>query len=244
MFTIVKLDATNSTNSYLKEWAKKAAISHGTVVLVKHQALGRGQLGTKWLSESDKNLTFSILYKFSDFKITNQFYLNCAVSLALYDALFPIIGKSLTVKWPNDIMSANKKMGGILIENAVKSGFITQSVIGIGLNVNQIIFTDDLPNAISLAIITQKTFDLDVVLDAILQALQKRLQLLKLGQFSNLNNDYQNVLYRRFIFSKFSDKNNTFLGKIIGVSTQGKLQIELENNDLREYSLKEIQFIF
>ncbi len=244
MFTIVKLDATNSTNSYLKEWAKKADVSHGTVVLAKHQESGRGQLGAKWLSDNGKNLTFSILYKFSNLQITDQFYLNCAVSLAIYDALLPIIGKSLTVKWPNDIMSDDKKIGGILIENAVKNGYISQSVIGIGLNVNQIIFSDELPDATSLAIITQKTFDLDSVLDTILQSLEKKLKLLELGQFADLNSAYQNTLYRRNIFSKFNEKNNNFLGKIIGVTIQGKLQIQLESSELREFSLKEVRFVF
>ncbi|MCF6214427.1 MAG: biotin--[acetyl-CoA-carboxylase] ligase [Flavobacteriaceae bacterium] len=244
MFTIVKLNAINSTNSYLKEWSKEKELSHATVVVAKKQTLGRGEMGSEWLSESGKNLTFSILFRFSNFSISNQFYLNCAVSLSLYDSLLPIIGKNLTIKWPNDIMSANKKLGGILIENTVKSGFIKQSVIGIGLNVNQVHFPDSLPNAASLRLASNKIYDLDGLLQSILEAVKKRFNQLKRGEFRALNNAYQKVLYRRNVVSKFSDGKHIFNGKIIAVLTDGRLQIELENKELQIFSLKEIKYIF
>jgi len=243
MFLIVKLDAINSTNTYLKGWAKENTAVQWAVVVAKSQTAGKGQQNESWQSESGKNLTFSILYRFDNLPLSQQFHLNCAISLSLYDTLLPIIGKSLTVKWPNDIMSDNKKLGGILIENTVKKGNITQSVIGVGLNVNQINFPNDLPNATSLGMISKKTYDLDKLLQSILESVKRRFELLEMKKYDTLNKVYQKTLFRRNVLSQFSDGNKIFNGKIIKVTTAGKLQIELENKTVKEFYLKEIKYI-
>ena len=243
MFTIVKLNAINSTNSYLKEWSRKNNLSHATVVVAEHQTQGRGQRGSSWRSEKCKNLTFSVLYKFDGLAIGSQFYLNQAVSISIYNVLSPIIGKYLSVKWPNDIMSANQKLGGILIENTVKNAAISQYIIGIGLNVNQTDFPNDLPNATSLKKITNKTFDKEALLDKILHEIQSQLLLIQKQEFDKIKQLYETVLYKKDIPSMFIEADKRpFLGKIIGVSKEGKLKIELEDEKLREFSLKEIEF--
>ena len=138
---IIKLNAIDSTNSYLKNNAIKNNFESFTVVVAEKQTDGRGQLGTVWESDQGKNLTFSVLIKFLDFKITQQFYLSMAVSLGVLRVLKSQFIYNFHIKWPNDILAENNKVAGILIENSIVGSFIKNSVIGIGLNVNQTNFT-------------------------------------------------------------------------------------------------------
>jgi len=243
MFTIVKLDAINSTNSYIKDLTKRTIVKNATVVVAKNQHSGRGQQKQIWYSESGKNLTFSLLYRFKDLLLTDQFYLNCAVSLAIYEVIFPNIGNDLSIKWPNDIMSANKKLGGILIENNVKNSFINQSIIGIGLNVNQQQFPEFLPDATSLSLISKKEYNLDILLNTILSALTDKIKMVKNKAFDKLYSDYHKVLYKKDVRSVFRDNNSVFNGKIKEVNLNGTLQIELENGELKSFANKTIHFL-
>jgi BirA family transcriptional regulator, biotin operon repressor / biotin---[acetyl-CoA-carboxylase] ligase len=243
MFTIVKLNAINSTNSYLKEWSKKNDTVESLVVVTNKQTHGRGQQGSRWLSDAGKNLTFSVLYKVKNLPTSKQFYLNCAVSLALYEALFPIIGKNLTIKWPNDIMSDSKKLGGILIENVVNKGKITKSVIGIGLNVNQIKFPDNLTVATSLKLLIKRDFDLETLLNAILKSLEKYLNILDKNFTNDLFTGYQKILFGRDKKLKFTADNDTFLAVINGVNIKGQLLVTLNNGKVKTFNNKEIKFL-
>ena len=155
---LIKLDAIDSTNDFLKSLASQDELDNFTVVTAENQTKGKGQMGSKWQSESGKNLIMSVLVK--EFLYDNEqvFNLSVIVSLAVIDALKSLNIPDLCIKWPNDIMSYNKKVGGILIENTIKSDGRIVSVVGIGLNVNQTNF-DHLPNASSLAVICKTQFD-------------------------------------------------------------------------------------
>ena len=170
---IIKLNAIDSTNSYLKELAQKSTLENFTVVLAKQQTLGRGQLGTTWVSDQGKNLTFSLLVNFNNFNIQDQFYLSMAVSLGLISALRAYIGMSLKIKWPNDILAEKDKLAGILIENVLKGPIIHHSIIGIGLNVNQLEFPTDIGNVTSLKKLTGINFNNDELLNEILNSIKK-----------------------------------------------------------------------
>jgi len=244
MFTILKLHTISSTNTYLKNWAKTGQAKNGTVVVANNQYSGRGQRDANWQSEASKNLTFSLLYRFKNLKLKDQFYLNCATSLAIYEVLSTIIKDDLSIKWPNDIMSANKKLGGILIENAVKNGFIKQSVIGVGININQVNFPINLPQATSLSLISQKEFGLDIILKNTLNNLSDKIKMIENNDYTDLYNSYHQNLYKINIWSKFSDeKQNVFNGKIKGVNLDGTLSVLLENDDLKFFTNKTIRFL-
>ncbi len=244
MFSILKLNAINSTNSYLKDLTKACIVENATVVVAKTQYAGRGQRQEVWQSESGKNLTFSVLYKFKNFELTNQFYLNCAVSSAIYKVIFPIIGNDLSIKWPNDIMAGNKKLGGVLIENTVKNGFISQSIIGIGLNINQTIFSKNLSKVTSINLILNKEFNLDNILKDILNALADKIKQIELKSYKILFDLYHKSLYRINVWSDFIDENKqVFKGKIKGVNIDGTLNIELDNGNLKSFANKTIRFL-
>ena len=240
---ILKLDAIDSTNSYLRNLIKNSDVENWTVVVTDHQTNGKGQLDNKWFSEKGKNLTFSILVQLNDLKIENQYYLNYCISMALYNVLKYYIPSKLSVKWPNDILSAKNKISGILIENSIKNDLIKYAIIGIGLNVNQINFPNDIANATSLKTILKKTVDKDELLDKILLEIQYQLVLIKQKKFEEIKLLYESVLYKKGVPSMFIYGNNdSFLGKILGVGNEGKLQIELENEIIKEFGFKEIVF--
>lgn len=240
---IIKLDAIDSTNSFLKDMAVKVSLDDFTVVVAKTQTSGRGQMNANWESDSGKNLTFSVFIKFPNLLIADYKYLNHCVSLSVYDAVKYLKLPRLAIKWPNDIMSENKKIAGILIENTLNATKINSSIIGIGLNVNQNYFSDNLPNASSLKIILGKNIDLDILLNKIVLKLKDKINLLNKKEYLFLEKEYLNVLYKKNVPSMFkTNQNILFMGKIIGVSNVGNLQIELENETIKEFGIKDVSF--
>lgn len=240
---IIKLNAIDSTNSYIKKLANKTVLESYTVVLTKDQTLGRGQVGTTWISEIGKNLTFSILVNFKDLKIDHQFYLSMAVSLGVLKSVKNNVKIALAVKWPNDILADKDKVAGILIENIIKGSKIKQSVIGIGLNVNQKDFPKSIGNVTSLKNITGINFDKDSLLKNIVTSIKYYVGYVEKKEFEKIKKLYLASLYKYHKPTMFEDNRGVvFLGKIIDVSEEGKLVIELENETIRKFNLKEIKF--
>lgn len=240
---IIKFNTINSTNSFLKELTSNSTVDDFTVIVTKSQTSGRGQMNTTWTSEDGKNLIFSIFIKSKGLLISNQKYLSYAISVGVYEALKTYNLPKLHIKWPNDILSENDKIGGILIENSLQRNKITSSIIGIGLNVNQESFPKDIPNAASIKNKTDKTLDLDSVLNIVLKQIEKNINLLRENKFELLEDKYLSVLYKKNIPSMFkTHRNDFFMGKIIGVSPDGKLQIELDDETIQEFGLKEVSF--
>lgn len=238
---IIKLNAIDSTNSFLKELALSSTIENGTVVMTNEQKKGRGQQKNNWISEPHKNLTISVYLTHLDLHIGDQKYLNYAISIAIYNTLADLKIKNLAIKWPNDILAVHKKICGILIENTIKGSKIINSIIGIGLNVNQEIFPDWLKNATSIKKCTHKEFDLDALLIKIMQQVKAQIDLLSDKKYAYLETHYLHVLYKKNIPTMFKDCNDVlFMGKIIGISALGNLLIELENETVREFRIKEV----
>lgn len=241
---LVKLNAINSTSTYLKGLSKKSDLKSWTVVTAEFQKFGRGQMQTKWVSEKGKNLICSILIRFDNLKIENQFYLNAAVSLGVFEALKHYKIPDLKIKWPNDIMSVSKKMGGILVENSLRKEQIYQSIIGIGLNINQDIFPDELPNVISLKQILNMEIDRFEVLNHIVKSIKEQIGILNNNGFGQLHQNYEKALFKMNKVHTFEDNfMQKFVGKLIGVSEQGMLMVELEDEEIKNFVFKEIKFL-
>ena len=218
-------------------------VENYSVVVAEHQNVGRGQMGTVWESEYGKNLTFSVLVRFEDFKIEHQFYLSMAISLGVLNALEPNVNNLLYVKWPNDILADKDKLCGILIENVLSSSTIKHSIIGIGLNVNQDQFSDNLQNVTSLKQLAGINFDKDKLLENIISSIQFYVGFVEKKDFDALKKIYLKSLYKFQVPTMFEDdKGVVFLGKIINVSEEGRLVVELENETTRKFNLKEVKF--
>lgn len=241
---IIKLNAIDSTSTYLKEISSSEVLNDYTIVTANYQTQGRGQMGTVWDSEKAKNLICSVFKDCSNVSIKNQFYISMVTSLAIIKTLQSFSVQKLRVKWPNDILSENKKICGILIENVIKNNKLEASIIGIGLNVNQTEFKN-LPNVSSLKIITGTVFNLDELLQLITKNLKHYFSILEKGNLSILKSDYENLLFRKNKPSTFKDaKEMLFSGFIKGISNSGMLQVELEDAVLKEFDLKEVQLLY
>ncbi|WGK93938.1 MULTISPECIES: biotin--[acetyl-CoA-carboxylase] ligase [Flavobacterium] len=240
---LIKLDAIDSTNEFLKGISSKEALENFTVVTAENQTKGKGQMGAVWNSEVGKNLIMSVLVKDFLLEITQVFNLNIAVSLAVITALKKNNIPDLSIKWPNDILSANKKIGGILIENSIKSDGTILSIVGLGLNVNQTNF-EGLPKASSLAVVTGKEFDKEKLLLEIIAHLEMNVAASKLNPAS-LRQQFVDLLYKKGVPMPFANsKDEKFMGMIQGISPVGRLQVLLEDDSVAEFDIKEIQMLY
>jgi BirA family biotin operon repressor/biotin-[acetyl-CoA-carboxylase] ligase len=240
---LIKLNAIDSTNLYLKQLVAKNDCEDYTVVQAEYQHEGRGQMGTTWSSDKGKNLIFSVLINFKSFKVQDQFYLSMAISLAMVKVLNSTVKNSLLIKWPNDILAVNDKLAGILIENILGGNGIKKSIIGIGLNVNQLEFPKNIPNVTSLQQLTGHNYNTRELLNKSIEAIKFYVQFVEKKEFKLLKEQYLKYLYKFKIPAMFKDTSEqVFLGKIIDIAEDGRLKIELENEKIRKFNLKEIKF--
>ncbi|WP_333695805.1 biotin--[acetyl-CoA-carboxylase] ligase [Flavobacterium sp.] len=240
---IIKLNAINSTNHYLKELSSKQLVENFTIVVAKEQYAGKGQMGTTWVSDGGKNLTFSILIKDLILEIQDLFTLNATISIAICHLLKKHSIPNVSIKWPNDIMSGSKKVGGILIENTVKTNGEFFSIVGVGLNVNQTHF-DDLPKASSLALVSNRVFDTDELLVSLCNEIKRGVMVMH--QDVNLVwKNYHTLMFRIDLPSVFKDLGgNKFMGIIKEVTHEGKLKVLLEDDTFREFGIKEVTLLY
>ena len=241
---LIKLDAIDSTNDFLKGLSNAQNLKNFTIVTAENQTKGKGQMGSKWVSEIGKNLICSILIKNilrNNFEI---FDLNFAIALAIYDALEQFKIPKLSIKWPNDIMSGDKKIGGILIENIIKSDNSILSIVGFGININQTNF-DNLPKASSLKNIMNQEFDKLKILASIYDSILLRINCLQNNKEDQLFEDFNNKLFKKGITMPFENsKQEKFMGIVKGVSHQGKLQLFLENDLISEFDIRAISMLY
>ena len=238
---IIKLDAIDSTNSYLKKLLTKESLDDLTVVISKHQTKGKGRNGNIWANDASLNLAFSIYKRFNRLNINNKFILNLISSIAVFHLLNENKLNKLTIKWPNDIMSENKKISGILIENSVKGNFINHSVIGIGINVNQRKFKN-LPNATSMFIETGREFSLDTLASRLGEIFSKNFLQYEKNEGALLKY-YNNQLFLKNTDSNFITKDGKrFSGKITRINKNGELIIMKADKREVNYTENEIRF--
>jgi BirA family biotin operon repressor/biotin-[acetyl-CoA-carboxylase] ligase len=240
---LIKLGAIDSTNEFLKGLSHKQELDNFTVVIAEKQTKGKGQMGSTWEAEEGKNLIVSVFIKDPLLNINQIYNLNIAIAVALVASLEIYNIPKLSIKWPNDIMSSNFKIGGILIENSLKSDGAVSSVVGLGLNINQINF-DNLPKASSLAVICGVEFDIEQLFYSIIDQMKQNIDLVQ-QQSEYLRFQYTEKLFKIGIPMPFKDDfNKNFMGIIQGVSADGKLRVLLEDDSISEYNLKEIQMLY
>ena len=164
-----------------------------------------------------------------------------------------LLGEGFTIKWPNDIYYGDKKVAGILIENAIIGNEIKYSIAGIGLNVNQTTFLSSAPNPVSLKQISGKETDID----ALMQALMTQIEALEAMDEAQVWAYYRDHLYRREGFWPFVEREvstaptmnaekgaeGIFLAKIENVRTNGEIELRDQNGNLRIYHFKQVRYV-
>ncbi|MBB3186838.1 biotin--[acetyl-CoA-carboxylase] ligase [Microbacter margulisiae] len=244
MATIIRLRETLSTNSYLKELilTQRDTLSEGMVVYADFQAKGRGQAGNFWESEDGENILASIYFSPNHIEPSRQFMLSQLISLALVNLLEEEIS-DVSIKWPNDIYWKEKKLAGILIENELMGNRIVHSVVGIGLNVNQIHFQSDAPNPVSLSMITGKQYDREPLLHRLIERLYTYYMRVLRDEIPNLDEEYQSHLFWKDGFHRFEQHDEIFSARIVNVQPNGQLVLQRQDGKLLKCAFKEVRFV-
>lgn len=239
-------DSIGSTNTYLRELGGGDPAYDYEVAVADFQTAGRGQKGNTWESEQGKNLLFSILAHPKNIKVREQFYISEAIALAVSDsvmaALGPQFAREVSVKWSNDVYWKEFKMAGILIENTLQGDRILDTVVGVGLDVNQEVFLSDAPNPISLKNITGRDYDRDALLSDIVERFKGYMEL-QADKRSDVDKLYRNRLFRREGYHRFRDAQGEFEACIEGIRPDGCLMLQTTGGGHRVYEFKQVQFI-
>ena len=232
----------DSTNAYLQRQQSEGDIRNW-VVSADEQTAGKGMGNNGWESEVGKNLTFSLAVDMGFLPAERQFLLSEAVPLGIIevlDTLLPV--EKLSIKWPNDIFYENRKLAGILINSTIKANMMDVSIIGIGLNVNQMNFQDWPTHPISMRMITGKDYDLQPLMEQIAERL-----LIKVKQLQSdpeaIEREYLNRLFRYRIWAEYEVDGKVLRLFMTGIDPFGRLQLVDEQQQLHQYEIKQIKFV-
>ena len=239
---IYHVDECGSTNEWVKQYCTCNTIASGTIFYTDNQTQGRGYSGNTWESEKGKNLTFSIFFLPMQTPANRAFVISEMASLCVKFILDKYL-TDVTVKWPNDIYYRDKKISGILIENVIMEQEITQSIIGIGININQMQFLGNAPNPVSLAQITGEKYNLTSILDEFNEIFTNQSKLLGERRLDDIHKNYLDAVYRKKGRHKYSDVNGVFEATIHDIEPSGHLILEHTNGVLSRYAFKEITFL-
>lgn len=247
---IIFYNEIDSTSAELHRLLRDNTLPHGYCIITDYQTNGHGQASNRWESENAQNLLFSILLHPTAIPPSRQFIITEIVTMAITLTLKDEISDEISIKWPNDIYIGNKKVCGILIENSICGNRITNCIIGVGINVNQSVFTSDAPNPVSLKQISGKKHERKIIIEKIYNNI--------LDIYNNISNPdnqnntqnllhqyYMNHLYRRNGYHKYSDsKGHIFYGKIDHIDQQGFLYLkDKDTNQTLQFAFKEVKFL-
>lgn len=239
---LIHISETNSTNNYLQAYCSKQNAEEFTTVVADFQTSGRGQRGNSWESEPYKNLLFSFVFFPEFLEARRQFLISQIVALAIKEEL-DTYTTDITIKWPNDIYWKEKKICGMLIENDLMGRNISQSIAGIGININQEAFHSTAPNPISLRQITGKQYDIFEILKNIMLRIQSYYAQLRKDDTASITVQYENSLFRKEGLHRYRDAKGEFLARIVCVEPEGRLILEDEMHIKRGYMFKEVEYL-
>ncbi|MDE6394194.1 MAG: biotin--[acetyl-CoA-carboxylase] ligase [Duncaniella sp.] len=240
---IIHLDTVGSTSSYMATLGEDAA--HGTAVMAREQTAGRGQRGNSWEAEPGKNITLSLMLRPEGLHPARQFVISQAVSLAIVEMLDRYVER-VSIKWPNDIYVRDRKICGILIENAISGSSITRCIVGIGLNVNQTRFLSDAPNPVSLRQLLPDTeFDVEALAATMVEEIVRRVDRTLAEDGASVAEAYFARLWRREGWHPYHDnlRDIDIVARIDSVAPAGPLTLtDRADGIAREYAFKEVSF--
>jgi len=244
--SLVHLEEEKSTNTWLLEaLSSQNEMPEGTVAYTFRQTAGRGQMGNSWESEPDKNVSFSFLLRPTFVPVAKQFVISELCSVAILRALQELGVPNLSVKWPNDIYAGDEKLSGILIENRLMGNVLSESVLGIGINVNQKHWIGNAPNPTSLLLQGIRTTP-DRVLESVCSQLVQLYDWLKNEPEGALciHKLFVANLYHRSGFYNYVDveSGELFEAEIADVCPNGPMVLRLADGSERQYWFKEVKF--
>ena len=254
------IDETHSTSSLLRE-TYDDSLPHLFTIRTDFQTAGRGQAGNSWESAKGKNLLFSTLLRYPEVEAANQWRLSMLVAVAVREAITSILSplasrlSPITIKWPNDIYYNDQKLVGILIENTLSGRHIAYTIAGVGINVNQTQWLSNAPNPVSMRQITGEEYDVENLLNAFLEAIQRW----ETASTEQLREEYIKHLYRRTGWHSYLERevsvvptniqlatqpaDGVFLAQWVDITPQGEWVLRLKSGEEKRYHFKQIRFV-
>jgi BirA family biotin operon repressor/biotin-[acetyl-CoA-carboxylase] ligase len=238
---VIHFDEIHSTNTYATELITKTNPPEGTCIISDFQSAGKGQIGRYWHSEAGKNLLISFILYPKSLAATDQFYLNIISGLAVMDVVSSFC-QDVSIKWPNDIYVQNKKIAGILVQNTLRGKDIKSTIIGIGLNVNETTFPQDLPNPTSLALENGEIYHIENIRILLAVRLEYYYNKLNAHHLASVKQQYLKHMYRKNIEGSFLLSDETKInGAITGIDNDGRLLI-LVDGQIKAFAFREISY--
>lgn len=242
---IIHLEEVDSTNSYAENLLKTKSVEEGTIIVAEKQTAGKGQGDHVWLSEPGKNLTFTLILHPEFIKAEDQFTINMMVALGIVDFLKNLIPKEdFKIKWPNDIYWNQRKLGGVLINHFISGSKLEHTIVGIGLNVNQVEFNSQLPNPVSLKQINEGPFDLKLLLTDLCEAIAKRYTSTEACAHEELKKSYLEIVLGNGKLRSYKMHNQMLQATIKDVDRFGRLILLTSQQEILTCSFGEIEFVF
>ena len=254
------IDETHSTSSLLRE-TYDDSLPHLFTIRTDFQTAGRGQAGNSWESEKGKNLLFSTLLRYPEVEAADQWRLSMLVAVAVREAITSILSplasrlSPITIKWPNDIYYNDQKLVGILIENTLSGRHIAYTIAGVGINVNQTQWLSNAPNPVSMKQITGEEYDVEKLLNAFLEAIQRW----EKTSTEQLREEYIKHLYRCTGWHPYLERevsvaptniqlsaqpaDGVFLAQWVDITPQGEWVLRLKSGEEKRYHFKQIRFV-
>lgn len=242
----ILLAHTASTQTFALELLKSGHFAQGAIVLAEYQTEGKGRSDRQWNSHPGENFLGSVLLCHDQHMHGKEpGYISMIASLAVFRTVKAFTGNTVSIKWPNDILIEHKKVAGILITNHWRGKTLESSILGIGLNVNQLQF-DELPHATSLKLVLGCEVDLQKLMETLFAQLEHWYSLLKNNRLEEIHQVYQESMYgyQQLINIKIKDQATPVLAKLIGTETNGKIIIEVVSLGLRTFDLDEIKIVY
>lgn len=237
--SVIKIDELDSTNVYLQQISGLQTVDEGMLIWTERQLSGRGQQGNSWYSKEGESLTFSFILSPVFLYADEQFYLSKAFSIAVNQFLVRKFQLKAQIKWPNDILLNGNKIAGILIENIILGNKLKQSIVGIGININNRVFPEHL-KATSVYLNSHCNVSLKECIDEIIPLLNEMYSLVILKQWKEIDRLYFDSLYGyEKVLRFYSD--HYFNGRIVHVDNLGYLHVETDAG-VEKYTFKEIAF--
>jgi len=229
-YPFIELISVDSTNNYAFDKLQENLAAHGMAIFAHKQTGGKGQRGKAWETEPGSNIILSVILDTSSLSISQQFPFSAAMALAAYNFFSYYAGEETKIKWPNDIYWRDRKAGGILIESSIMNrpsliGSWKWAVVGMGININQTVFPEYLPNPVSLKQIKGKDFDIVTLAKELCHCIEIRFQQLKNGKEEELLALYNHHLYKQKQRVRLKKGNVAFTCTVEGVSDDGQLLV-------------------
>ena len=233
----IKLNEIDSTNKFLYELNKTKYFNEPVIATADYQTKGKGRNDNSWESKRGENLLISILFN-HELKIDKQHNFSIIISLSIRKLISDFVKEKVYIKWPNDIIVSNKKISGFIIDNIVRKNTVNTSIVGIGININQLFFNKFIPPAISLSNLTEKTYSLDDI--------KNRLLIYIDSYYNNLNNnhltEFNKYLYLKNKMQTFKVNKRLIKGKILGVNEKGELYV-YQNGIKKRFRVNQVKYV-